>query len=574
MDLLLKPLFFNGLHVKIDKGENMKIKQILTDVSNFKDFIESGGYYSDKTALIKEWVEASGKFTLITRPRRFGKTLILSMLKYFFSNKEDSKHLFEGLEVSEDMEFCKEHMNKYPVISITFKDVKASNWEELWQETESLLADLYKENKEVLTSLDENEKEYFESISGRKADKTDYRKSLFNLSIYLEKHYGKKVMLLIDEYDTPIHESFVHGYYEDAMKFYGLLYAKTLKENPGVEKSLTTGILRVSKESMFRGMNNLTVLTILEEQYGQYLGFSEEETKKMLSYFGREDRFEEVLDWYNGYKFGNHIMYNPWSVSNFSKTGVLKEYWINTGNANVLYKVIGLGDDELKDGIPKLLSGEEIKTTIEENISFEDILTKSEAAYGVLLFAGYLSWSKSEIIDEKLVYSLRIPNLEVKAFLKSLVPRVTEQYVRGSNRLFDSLEKRDWESFRLDLVSSVISSSSFHDIPADESEKVYHMFMLGMLVMMDIKYEVRSNRESGIGRYDIALYPRDKSNSGIIFEFKQAGSAENMKKAAKDALQQIKDRKYEQDFIDRGIKEVHKVGVAFRGKEVEIEHIL
>ena len=288
----------------------MNKKQILTSVSDFKKFRELNGYYSDKTSFIREWLN-SESFSLITRPRRFGKTLMLSMLKYFFDVKEDSKSLFEGLDVAKDIDLYNKHMNFYPVVSISFKSIKEDKWEDCYSKIQKVIANEYKRHRDVVYHLDEWDEKYFNKIQNLEGSKTDYQESLKNLTVFLEKHYKKKVMLFIDEYDTPTHKSYVSGYYKEAIGFFRDLYEEAMKENNSVEKSLMIGILRTFKESIFSGINNLRVITIVSEQFGHYFGFTKEETESILSYFGKEDRMSEVKDWYNGYRFGNHIMYNP-----------------------------------------------------------------------------------------------------------------------------------------------------------------------------------------------------------------------------------------------------------------------
>ena len=547
------------------------MKKILTSVSDFKRFIQSDGYYSDKTDFIKQWMNGE-TFTLITRPRRFGKTLNLSMLKYFFSIKCESKDLFSDLAIGKDSDFCRDHMNKYPVINMSFKDIKDANWGGCYEKIKTIIAQEYDLHTDIVESLNEREKNYFDAIRNLKASFVDYQASLKFLSEVLKKHHGKGVILLIDEYDTPLHNAYNNNYYEKAIAFFRDMYGPALKENAGVERSLTTGILRVSKESIFSGMNNLSVSSVLGYEYSNYFGFTQEEVDKILTCFNRQIQSDSVKKWYNGYKFGDQVMYNPWSVSNFAKHGILEEYWINTGNTELLDSVLAFSDEEVKKDFMILLEGESVNRVIEERVSFPELIASESIIYGLLLSSGYLTWSAVDIDDKRTLYTLKIPNIEVNRFIQRLISIASTKYLGSVKKVFEAVDQGDWESFKKELEDSVLKSVSSLDIPKERSENLYHMYILGMMIGMSDKYEVISNRESGRGRYDIAMYPRDEGKSGVIFEFKNARAAEELSNVAQQALQQIDDHQYEADFKNRGFKHIWKVGIAFRGQRLEIKY--
>ncbi|MGL4568370.1 MAG: AAA family ATPase [Fusobacteriaceae bacterium] len=546
----------------------MEKKPLPLGMDDFKEIREKGCYFVDKSMFISEILDKMAKVTLLPRPRRFGKTLNMSMLHYFFSieNRAENRELFKNLAISESDKM--RYQGEYPVIYISLKDIKVNTWRECFISIKNLLRDLYESKKHVRNSLSEIQKKIFDDILNS-SDEGDYLNSLKHLSNFLEKHYGKKVIILIDEYDTPLITAHGKGYYEDAITFFRNFYSAGLKGNLSLEFSVLTGILRLAKESIFSGLNNLVVSTILDRDF-QYFGLKEDEVEKLLRDYGLEYELEEVKKWYNGYLFGSEKVYNPWSLINFSHKNTLESYWVNTSDNALIKQLLAKTDRRMRENLETIFSGEELEETINDNISFSD-MDENDTLWSLMLFSGYLTYSGSKVspITGSKTYFLRIPNYEVKSFFRN---NFIKTYSSGQTtltfKMMEDLYLGNIEGFSKKFREIYFSAVSYHD--RGENEKYYHHFMLGLLATLGDLYTVKSNREEGDGRYDVSLEPKDKKNCGLIFEFKLAGSREELRAKAEEALQQIEEKRYGVSMKMNGVEKVIRIGMAFCGKDVEI----
>ncbi|WP_047382593.1 AAA family ATPase [Cetobacterium sp. ZWU0022] len=527
-------------------------KKLPVGIDNFKEIIENNYYFADKSMLINEVLDKKSKVILLPRPRRFGKTLNMSMLNYFFNieDKESNRKLFDGLDITNTDKM--EYAGQYPVIYISLKDIKVSNWELCLEKFMALIKKEYKKYGFVLE------------------DKRDAQEnSLLNLSEQLYEKFGKKVIILIDEYDTPLVTAHSQGYYDEAIFFFRNVLSAALKGNPYLEFAVLTGILRVAKESIFSGLNNLTVSTILDNNFN-YFGLSEKEVEIALKYYELDYEVEEIKKWYNGYKFGNKLVYNPWSIINCINNKEINPYWINTSDNALIKQLLNKNDSKVLDDLKAVFSGNEIEEVITENIVFSD-LDDVDTIWSLMLFSGYLTYDRLQISDitGAKTYFLKIPNYEVQSFFKN---SFIKEYSHGKTALYfkmlEDLYKGEIERFQYKFKDLYLSAISYHD--GGDSEKYYHHFMLGLLLTLGDKYIITSNRESGYGRYDIALEPKDKRNFGLIFEFK-IGDKNSIHEKAKEALAQINEKKYDISMKNNGVSKVIKIGMAFSGKDVAIE---
>lgn len=550
------------------------MKKISLGCSDFKEFITENYYFVDKSLFIKEIVEDSSKVILLPRPRRFGKSMNMSMLRYFFEKKEESnRELFKNLNIYKDREVM-DMQGKYPVIYITFKDEKYSKWGFCEIGLKKIIRDEFAKHRYILKSdiLDSFEKDEFVKILEEKADYVTYLRGLKILSNYLYRFYKQKVVILIDEYDVPIQSGYSNGYYDEIIEFIRNFLSAGLKDNEYLEKGILTGILRVAKESIFSGLNNISVCTILSSRYSDYFGFTEEEVGKISKYYGIEANLEEVKAWYNGYIFGDIVIYNPWSILNYVynfKDG-FKAHWTNTSSNDLVKKLITKGGAELKKELEQLIKGEALEKRINEDIVMRDIDKGTENVWSFLLFSGYLKVVKKRLDMGEMYCNLSIPNKEVKYLYRQIILGWFRESI--NNDQFDimlkSLVTGDIETFEDIFSDYIIKSASFFDISGDESEKIYHSFILGMLVALNENYEVKSNRESGYGRYDIMIIPRDKERLATIIEFKKVRKKETLETAADNALKQIEEKRYKTELEDMGIKNIQEIGMAFQGKKV------
>lgn len=558
-------------------------KQIIKGDANFRYIISNNGYFVDKTLLIIEFLESGDKVIVLPRPRRFGKTSNLSMIEYFLSiTKKESASLFHPFKISQHKPFCEAHQNKYPVINITFKNAKGGDWETCWQYIKEEITDLYRDHHYLLDSpnLKSYEKYDIEKIIFEKGEQKDYGVSLFKLSKYLNAHYGEEVIILIDEYDTPIIEGFNRGYYQETIDFMRPFLGKALKDNLFVKKGLITGIMRIAKESLFSGLNNPGVYTITSFPFSDKFGFTESEVQEALAYFDLSDHFNNVKAWYDGYRFGNTTqIYNPWSIVNFIlryEEG-FKTWWVNTGTDSLIRKRITEPDVEnTYNTLQNLIIGQTIKRRLYENFAFPNFDIQKELLWTLLAFAGYLTITESKGDDN---YELKIPNYEIRKVFNDIVVTWLEVEYRvvrfHLERTVEHLLNNRITDFEKGLKKIMGDTISYWDV-AGEPERVYQAYVLGLLAIIGSNYIVRSNRESGKGRYDVMIMPLDKSRYGIVLEIKQINRNKNEKdktfqgrinKWLIDAQIQIEKKKYYQELVAHQIKKIIKVPIVFAEKE-------
>ena len=543
------------------------MKKLIPDgISDFKTLIENNYYYVDKTPFISEVGKNVGKTLLFTRPRRFGKTLNMSMLKYFFDvrDAEENRKLFKDLEI-ENSPYIKEQ-GKYPVIFISMKDIKEMSFDRAITEVKNLLSSLYNQFEFIREKLNENELIEFNNIWLEKND-NNLRKALLNLAIFLQKYYQKKVIVLIDEYDTPLVSAYRYGYYREAKNFFSGLYGSVLKDNTVLQMGVITGIIRVVRAGIFSDLNNLKERSILNKEYDEYFGFLEKETKEALKYYEIDSKLGEVHSWYNGYRFGDTKVYNPWSILNFLSEREFKSYWIDTSENYLIKDILKSADSETFNKLNNLLFGKEVEEEITGKSTLQEVL-EAHDLWELLLFSGYLTIDK-KIEDD--IYSIKIPNNEVKKFFKDSFMEISFGTNLTFKRLIKNLLDNNIDKFEIELQEILLKYMSFYDV--SNIEKVYHSFILGLMIHLEGKYYINSNRESGLGRYDIEIEPLNKNMRGFILEFKVTDSEENLEKKADEALEQIKDKKYYVSLQDKGIKEIIFVGMAFHKKFVKIKSL-
>ena len=558
-------------------------KKLPIGLSDFKEIIEYDYYYFDKTKFIENILEERSKVKLFTRPRRFGKTLNLSMLKYFFDveNREENKKLFEGLNISKSEYF--EKQGEFPVISISFKNYNKNDWESGFKSIKSTISDIYAKFEDLMEHLNKRDLKKFEDIWLEK-DEGDWERSLLNLTKYVFDYYGKKVIILIDEYDQPIINSYIKGYYSETIDFFKSFYGSVLKDNEYLEMSVITGILRVAKENIFSGLNNLEVHTILDSEFTEYFGIMEDEVEEALKDFDLEYELEDVQKWYNGYLFGDTKVYNPWSIINFLKKGKLRPYWVNTSGNGLIQLYLEKLKNEIFDEFSRLLNKENIFETINDSMTFGNLEANFEKNIWNLFFhSGYLTLAKKNEEEEE-VY-LKIPNEEIlKMFSKMFI----EVYFRDSNnfsKFTNALKSGDIEKFKFELNKILLENTGIFDISGSYKEQFYHGLMLGLILKLRNEYEITSNGFAGKGRYDLLLKPKNILNKltgreGIIFELKivntksESSFEEIHKKLEKEceiALNQIDEKEYVSVLRNAGVKKILKIGISFLGKEFEVK---
>ena len=560
---------------------NKKVK-LPVGISDFKDVIENNYYYFDKTKFIENILEDGSKVKLFTRPRRFGKTLNISMLKYFFNvkNKYENKKLFENLEISKSEYF--EKQGNYPVISISFRNYEEENWENGFKAIKGIVKRLYSDYKFLTEKMDEIEIEEFNSVR-RGLDSVEWEASLINLSKYLYEYYGKKVVVLIDEYDQPIIDSYVKGYYDKAISFFKSFYGLVLKDNEYLEMGVMTGILRVAKENIFSGLNNIKVHSILNKRFTEYFGVLENEVEKALKDFGLEYNLKDVQKWYNGYLFGNTQVYNPWSIINFLDEKRLGSYWVNTSGNSLIQLYLQKLKEDIFDEFSKLLNKEKIFEVINESMTFGNLEVDFEKNIWNLFFhSGYLTLAEEYDENEEETY-LKIPNEEIlRMFSKMFI----EVYFGNSNnfsKLTNALKNGNIEKLKAELNKILLENVGIFDISGIYKEQFYHGLMLGLILKLRNEYEVSSNGFAGKGRYDLLLKPKNilKQKEGIIIELKAVNIDsvklslekihEKLENECEIALKQIDEKEYISVLRNAGIDEVLKIGIAFFGKEFEIK---
>ena len=564
-------------------GKEIK-KKLPIGISDFKKLIENNYYYIDKSLFIKDVLEIGSEVVLIPRPRRFGKTLNISMLKYYFEkSEEDNSALFKDLDIWKEDAKYREKQGKYPVIFLTFKDVKSERWEVCYGYMKNIIAEEYIRHEYLLKSdvMNEQEKKTYIDIIGGEAKEEHYGDSLKKLSKHLSKYYNEKVIILIDEYDVPIQEGYLNKYYDNVINFMRNLLSGALKDNVFLEKGVLTGILRVAKESIFSGLNNFKVYSILKNEFSTYFGLLEDEVIDALKYYDLEYELDDIKAWYNGYIFGKNVIYNPWSIVNFIEDNEygLIPHWLNTSSNSLVKKLIVNGGYRFKSEIERLIKGESIEKVIDENIVFGDLDKNADAVWSFLLLTGYLKVIKSEFKNKRLMCELKIPNLEVESFYEETILEWFKNSTHSERmqEMLEGLTTGDIDTFEYYFKQFVINTMSYFDPTGEEPERVYQAFVMGMLVNLSDSYIVKSNRESGFGRYDAALIPRDINGGlkSIIFEFKRANPVkdETLDEALNGALAQIDKKKYDSEFIEAGInqEEILKIAVAFKGKDLSLK---
>ena len=539
-------------------------KRLPIGMSDFKRIIEENYYYVDKTGLISSILKDGANVNLFTRPRRFGKTLNMSMIRYFFDfeNREKNKRLFENLNISES-EYANEQ-GKYPVIFVSFKNIEEDEWEDCYFEIKNLINKLYNDFEFIRKNLNQSELMEFDKI-WLKQKGADWKNSLKNLTKYLYDYYGKKkVVVLIDEYDTPIIQSYQAGYYKKAISFFKRFYGEALKDNEYLQFGIMTGILRIAKEGIFSGLNNLKVNTIFGEKYSEFFGLTENEVIKAVKYYELEYELEEVKKWYNGYQFGDTEIYNPWSIINFLSAGQLRPYWIGVSGNKLIDEMLDEGNKEIFDDLEKLFNKEKIYKEIND---YSEFTFDMDDIWQLFLYAGYLTIGGEKVDNE---YPIRIPNNEILEFFENrFIARFIKKTQKFTNIIKD-LKKGKIEEFAKGLQDEILSSLSYFD--KDKDEKYYKVFLIGIFIVLGNDYIRLSERESGYGRADLVLEPKNKENSAYIFEFKVAGNEEEMENYAIEGFEQIKEKEYDVELKNRGVKEIIYIGLGFYRKKLRMKY--
>ena len=542
------------------------MKKIPIGVDDFKKLIENNALYIDKTKFITELLDDAAEVKLFIRPRRFGKTLNMSTLKYFFDikNASENRKLFNGLDIEKSVYISEQ--GKYPVIFISMKGIKTKNWEYCLYDLKGLIGDLYNEFEYIREVLNESELNTFNKI-WLKEDIAEYKNALKILTTYLYKYYKKEVILLIDEYDTPLITSYKYGYYDEALPFFKVFYGEALKTNPYLKMGIMTGIIRVIKAGIFSDLNNLSVYSILNDFYSNFFGFTQNEVENTLKYFNIENEIPEIKSWYDGYKFGNSNVYNPWSILKFLQLKKLIPYWIDTSDNFLINQILKNVNSDTMETLQKLFSGESVEENINGNSDLS-VLLGDEEVWELLLFSGYLTIDEKIGEDYENVYTLRLPNREVKEFFKQKFIDINfgESLFRNT---MESLKKNKIEDFEKYLQNILLKSTNYNDT---KNEDFYHGLILGMILFLDRDYYINSNKESGLGRYDVIIEPKNKNNRGFILEFKVVKDEENLDKVSKNAIKQIIDEKYDTQLKERGIKDITLVGITFFKKLLKVSY--
>ena len=565
----------SGKYIRQSAGEGVKPLPI-----GISDYVRAQAdyYYVDKTLLIKEFLDKKSLVSLFTRPRRFGKTLNMDMLRVFFEiSEEDTAKYFEDKAIWRCGDEYRSHQGQYPVIFLTFKDVKFDSWSATLDKIGGLLQEEFGRHHELAdsTGLAEYEKAYYAKIINGEASEVELTSSLERLSQMLAKHYGKAPVIIIDEYDTPIQEGYSKDFYDEIIGFMRNFFSGAFKDNKNLTYGFLTGILRIAQESIFSGLNNLTVDSVMDDEYDCFFGFTGSEVREMLEYYGFSDKAEEMTTWYDGYLFGSAEIYNPWSVINYVSKGCIPQaYWVNTGKNEILVDVLKSATDDIIERLHALLQGERVVARIDQNVVYRSLAEDPANIYSLLLVAGYLKTPEKQLQEDgSYLCEVSIPNREIAAVYKSdilshllqigAITRAT------ANKIAESLYTNDYRKLQQAIAEYMDKSISFYDAGA---EGFYHGLVLGLIALMDNQYKIKSNRESGDGRYDICLNPREHRYPGIIMELKWRKhlGEEDLAVLAEEALGQIDDNRYDVELKEDGVQDILKLGIAFSGKNVSV----
>lgn len=548
-----------------------KNKSLPIGVSDFK-LATTGYYYVDKTLMIRDFLDKKPMVSLFTRPRRFGKTLNMDMLRVFFEKtNEDTSVYFKDKQIWQCGDYYTKHQGQYPVIFLTFKDVKSMTWEETFQKIRRLISLEFIRHNELETSsvLTAYEKEQYHLLAGDSGDEVDCQMGLQLLSLLLHKHYGRECIIIIDEYDTPIQQGHTCNFYPEIVNFMRNFFSGGLKDNPHLAFGFLTGILRVAKESIFSGMNNLKTYSILDDGYSSYFGFTEKEVKDMLRYYGKDDKYNELSEWYDGYRFGNTEIFNPWSVINYISDNCFpKAFWQSTGSNEIIGEIIQTATPEITKDLYKLLCGEKIAAYIDTGVIYPEVQNNPYSIYSFLLVAGYLKVANIyPQSDGNFMCDVAIPNKEITfVYEKEVLNRTNQNSLAIS--ISQAIFSKDTQKLQSLLEDFMVKSISSID---GANEGFYHGMMLGLCAILGNRYKIRSNRESGLGRFDIQLMPLAKEMPGFIFEFKHTKDEHtDLSALADSALQQIETKKYDTELRDNGVNSIIRIGIAFRGKSAVV----
>lgn len=549
-----------------------KNKSLPIGVSDFK-LATTGYYYVDKTLMIRDFLDKKPMVSLFTRPRRFGKTLNMDMLRVFFEKtNEDTSVYFKDKQIWQCGDYYTKHQGQYPVIFLTFKDVKSMTWEETFQKIRRLISLEFIRHNELETSsvLTAYEKEQYHLLAGDSGDEVDCQMGLQLLSLLLHKHYGRECIIIIDEYDTPIQQGHTCNFYPEIVNFMRNFFSGGLKDNPHLAFGFLTGILRVAKESIFSGMNNLKTYSILDDGYSSYFGFTEKEVKDMLRYYGKDDKYNELSEWYDGYRFGNTEIFNPWSVINYISDNCFpKAFWQSTGSNEIIGEIIQTATPEIIKDLYKLLCGEKIAAYIDTGVIYPEVQNNPYSIYSFLLVAGYLKVANIyPQSDGNFMCDVAIPNKEITfVYEKEVLNRTNQNSLAIS--ISQAIFSKDTQKLQSLLEDFMVKSISSID---GANEGFYHGMMLGLCAILGNRYKIRSNRESGLGRFDIQLMPLAKGMPGFIFEFKHTKDEHtDLSALADSALQQIETKKYDTELRDNGVNSIISIGIAFRGKSAVVK---
>ncbi len=582
----------------------MTKKQVLLGIDNFRKLIDSNGYYVDKTLLIKELIDRPDQTVLITRPRRFGKTLNMSMLKYFFEipkcrqrdfEDEDVGYLFENLDILRSGDQYREYIGKYPVVYLTFKNAKQNNWEATFENIKRIIGKEYERHSYLLESdiLTKAQKDRYRRVMDLEGSLVEYTDVIIDLTEYLKMYFKEDCIVIIDEYDTPIQAGYIEGYFKEVIEFEKSMLVKGFKGNDALKQGILTGIMKVAQESIFSDFNNPLVCTVLAEEFSDKFGFTKAEVEEMAEYFGYSNHLVDIKKWYDGYVFGiNTVIYNPWSIIKFmyNPRNGLKPYWINTSDNRMIKDVMQLNKAEGKKTVEKLIKGEEVSKVIEENIVYQRITENPDVAWSFLLHAGYLKVCGKERVRNKYEHKLAIPNIEIQTIYEDMIISYFEEeentlgYVEA---IIKSLLANDIELFERLLKEVYLKQVSYYDVKVkkvvleelgeleqkEKYESFHHGFMLGLFVLVGEQYIIQSNKEYGLGRPDIVLIPNDTKDTAYIFEFKWESTKgrKTLEKLTDEAVSQIKEKKYKEGFSAiHNIENIVCIGIGFKGKQLKM----